>query len=412
ETSGFFNRDADGSPAQVTHTENFDYYHQQFSQELQIIGTGMDGQLKYTAGAYYFNEKGRDFLIVSFPPTFGVLLNKTTVDNDSLGGFAQATFDATDTLSITGGIRYSKDTKAYDPLQILTVGPVGAGAFGVAPGDGVALIPPVADEATFTNWSPRVSLEYRVTEDVLTYASYTQGFKSGGFNIRYLLPVPAPIRFTPETVKSWEVGLKMDLFDNRVRLNTAGFFAKYDDIQVVTYIAGAPLTTNGGKAEIKGIEVELTALVSEQFELTAGLGYIDAKYTEVPAFDTDLPTVIQITKDKKIANTPEWSLNASGEYTVPLADDAELAFRADWSYKSRIENDAQNSPFLSQPGYHIINASVTYYHAGDDWHIRLFVDNLTDQRYISSGDSNFGLGFHEANYNRPREWGAALKINF
>ncbi len=412
ETSGFFNRDADGSPAQITQTENFDYYHQQFSQELQIIGTGMDGQLKYTAGAYYFNEKGRDFLIVSFPPTFGVLLNKTTVDNDSLGGFAQATFDATDTFSITGGIRYSRDTKAYDPLQILTVGPVGAGAFGVAPGDSVALIPPVADEATFTNWSPRVSLEYRVTEDILTYASYTRGFKSGGFNIRYLLPVPAPIRFTPETVKSWEVGLKMDLFDNRLRLNTAGFFAKYDDIQVVTYVAGAPLTTNGGKAEIKGIEVELTALVSEQFELTAGLGYTDAKYTEVPAFDTDLPAVIQITKDKKIANTPEWSLNASGEYTVPLAGDAELAFRAAWSYKSRIENDAQNSPFLSQPGYHIINASVTYYHAGDDWHVRLFVDNLTDKRYISSGDSNFGLGFHEANFNRPREWGAALKINF
>lgn len=153
---------------------------------------------------------------------------------------ALAAFDATDTLNITGGIRYSRDTKAYDPLQILTVGPVGAGAFGVAPGDGVALIPPVADEATFTNWSPRVSLEYRVTEDILTYASYTQGFKSGGFNIRYLLPVPAPIRFTPETVKSWEVGLKMDLFDNRVRLNTAGFFAKYNDIQVITYIAGAP----------------------------------------------------------------------------------------------------------------------------------------------------------------------------
>lgn len=67
--------------------ENFDYYHQQFSQELQIVGTGVDGQLKYTAGAYYFNEKDRDFLTVSFPPTFGVLLNKTTVDNDSLGGF-------------------------------------------------------------------------------------------------------------------------------------------------------------------------------------------------------------------------------------------------------------------------------------------------------------------------------------
>ncbi|WP_321389809.1 TonB-dependent receptor [Emcibacter sp.] len=412
ETSGYFNRDADNSPLVVTETNNYDYGHEQFSQEFQLVGTLLDGNLKYASGVYYFSESGHDLLTVRFPATFGTLDNRTYVDNESLGVYAQATYIINDRLSATAGLRYSRDEKSYDPFQILTVGPVGAGAFGVAPGDGVALVPPGQDSLTFTDWSPRFSLDYQLTEDALVYASYTQGYKSGGFNIRYLLPVPEAVQFEPETVENYEIGLKLDLFDNRVRLNTAAFWANYNQIQVITYVSGAPLNTNGGEAEIKGIEAEITALITDRLQLSGGLGYTDAHYTAVPAFNTDLPAVIQITGDKKLANLPEWSLNASAEYSLPLPNDGELALRGDWSYKSTIWNDAQNSPYLKQEGYHLVNASLTYSHPGEVWNVRLYVDNLTDKRVIVSGDSNFALGFHEANYNRPREWGASLRVNF
>ena len=132
----------------------------------------------------------------------------------------------------------------------------------------------------------------------------------------------------------------------------------------------------------------------------------------MPALDPGVATDIQIQIDNDLPNTPEWSLNGFVSYTADVAEAGALTGRVDWSYASRIENDAVNSKFLTQPGHHLVNASLTWEHAQGGWSVTGFVDNIFDERIITSGDSNFGIGFHEANFNEPREYGIRLKFKY
>ena len=183
-------------------------------------------------------------------------------------------------------------------------------------------------------------------------------------------------------------------------------------MQLIVYEQGAPITRNAGVAAIDGIELEATVLAAENLLLSAGLGYLDAEYSDVPALDPRIDPAQQIRSDTRLANTPEWSLNASAEYTVALFEGSRLTARADWSHKSRIENDAINSRFLSEGPINLLNIRVSYHSANEHWNISVYGDNISDERFITSGDSNFGIGFHEANFNRPREFGLTLDFRF
>lgn len=411
-TSGSFNRDADGSPAAVTHTQNFDYKQKQFSQELQITGQAFDNRLNYAAGVYYFDESGNDLLNVTLPVAFGLVRNFTFVENKSYAAYAQATFKITPTLGVTGGVRYTKDEKGYRV-------PVGGGAivngfaaiFGPA-GSVTPFFAPGSYERSFKNTSFRAGLDWKPVKDLLLYATYSEGFKSGGFNTRYLAPVPSAISYNPELLESYEAGAKVDLFDRKLRINTSAFHAKYDDIQLTVYDQGAPITRNGGSAEINGLEVEITAVPVSNLTLSGGFGYLDAKYNRVPTLIPTIAADQQITLATKLAKTPEWTANARAEYRLPVSDSAEVVVAGDWFYTTTVENDAVNSKFLRQPSYSLFNASLGLDFDGGRYSITAFVNNIANKRVLESGDSNYSIGFHEANFNRPREGGVTLKAKF
>ena len=180
------------------------------------------------------------------------------------------------------------------------------------------------------------------------------------------------------------------------------------DVQIQLFeTGGGPLTQNAGVADIIGVEVEVTAVPHERLLLNAGFGYIDAEYDELNLPTTNVAQAINL--DTKLPNTPEMTVNISAEYTHPLAWGS-LVVRGDYRYTDDLYNDAQNSPFLYQDGYHTFNASLTF--SSGNWDFSVFGTNLTDKRFITSGDSNFGLGFHEANYNRPREFGGLIRYRF
>src|ERR1700693_2561404 len=188
EEEGFFNRDADESPIDLTQTSNYDYQHRQFSEELQFNGSGFDDRLKYASGLYYFVETGSDPLLVTFPSSIIQALNlaNVRVDNNSLAAYAQATFSLTQQLSITAGGRYTRDTKIFDTDQYLITGTSQVAdsiLFGGAPpGTSINLVPPNSHvSSTFNNWSPRVSVDYNLLEETLAYVSYDEGYKGGGF---------------------------------------------------------------------------------------------------------------------------------------------------------------------------------------------------------------------------------------
>ncbi|MDE0158262.1 MAG: TonB-dependent receptor [Gammaproteobacteria bacterium] len=433
ETEGNFYRDPDNSPAQITESYNPDYNHEQLSQEVQLTGQGFNDRLDYVLGAYYFEEDGEDFVFVPIYgaiPTPGGLLglplyinNFMTIDNTSKAIFGQGTFDITEQLAVTFGMRYTEDKKGFGYRQYISPDDPGGGATIIpgiitvaailgppipAPGPADALIAwdEVSDQFSELNF--RAGLEYQLNDDTLLYFTYADGYKSGGFNFRYVVSRVDPLPFDPETLESYEVGFKWQGLDDRLRVNAAGFISEYGDVQIQLFeTGGGPLTQNAGVADIIGVEVELTAVPHERLLLNAGFGYIDAEYDELNLPTTNVAQAVNL--DTKLPNTPETTVNVSAEYNHPLPWGS-LSVRGDYRYTDDLYNDAQNSPFLYQDGYSMVNASVSLTVGG--WEFSVFGVNLTDKRVITSGDSNFGLGFHEANYNRPREFGGLVRYRF
>ena len=425
DTEGEFYRDPDNSSIQITETSNPNYNHEQFSQELQLTGALFNERLQYVLGAYYFEEDGTDDVFVpiygALPTPAGLIAlplfinNYVLVDNSSKAVFGQGTFDLTEQIAVTFGLRYTEDEKGFGYRQYISPDPGGAiavlallGPPVTVPGPAGAIVlwDEVSDEFTELNF--RAGIEYQFNDDTLFYFTYADGYKSGGFNFRYVVPRADPLAFDPETLESYEIGVKWQGLDDRLRINAAGFVSEYGNVQIQLFeTGGGPLTQNAGVADIIGVEVEVTAVPHERLLLNAGFGYIDAEYDELNLPTTNVAQAINL--DTKLPNTPETTVNISADYTHPLAWGS-LVVRGDYRYTDDLYNDAQNSPFLYQDGYHTFNASLTF--SSGNWDISVFGTNLTDKRFITSGDSNFGLGFHEANYNRPREFGGLIRYRF
>ena len=427
KTDGGFYRDPDNSPHAITETLNPDYEHDQISHELQLTGAGFNGRLNYVAGLYYFEEDGTDnvFVPVFLPtPDLAVgfpaaITNRAQVDNNSRAAYLQATWALTETVSLIGGVRQTRDEKDFiytqyigadiqgNPLPFFPGAVDENGVFrpGLAPivGNGSGTAGDSFSETTF-----RFSIDARLTDSALLYYSFSQGFKSGGFVLRYVEAVADVRTFQPELVDAHEVGFKWQGLDDRLRLNAAAFYSDYSEVQVTFFdTLGGPITANAGTVDIKGLEVELTALLNDRLLLDIGYGYADAGYTKINPISG-----LSLTLDESatLVNTPENTFNFGAEYTLPAGSN-ELALRVDYAYKDDIFNDSQNSPFLFQEAYDTLNASVRYAF-GETLELVAFAENLTDERFIESGDSNFGLGFHEANFNRPREYGVTVRYRF
>lgn len=416
--TGSFARDADGSPIRLTDNIDHAYRHKQVSQELQITGTTLDDRLKFATGAYYFHETGSDPLIVAFPQSFGLLnIMDNKVRNSSYAAYGQATYAVTDALSLTAGLRYTHDRKSFFTNQTLTItGPGGTAATGAPVGTVAPLVPPNSNpRQSFNNTAPRVTVDYKLGRNALVFATFSKGFKSGGFNLRYVVPRAAVRTFGPEKVDSYEAGIKLENGARTIQFNASAFTTRYRDLQLTYFESfGAPVTANGGNARIKGFDLELKTRLVPNLNVGAALGYLDAHYTRLnPDLNIGATTPEQfITLDSRLPNTPKWQPSFDIDYTLPLGDLGALMFAGSGRFSSAVYNDAQNSRFLRQSHYAIFDASLTFTPDSGAWSVRAYVDNLTDKRYIVSGDSNFGIGFHEAEYNHPRQWGIGLTYRF
>jgi iron complex outermembrane recepter protein len=420
QEGGYFNRDADESPIDLTQTSDYAYRHRQFSEELQANG-GAFGRLKYALGLYYFHESGSDPLLVTFPSSFGTLYqDEDKVHNDSVAAYSQATYQLLSRLSFTAGIRRTRDRKSFDTDQYIITGTsplVGDLVFGGAPpGSLIPLVPRNSHvSSTFWDTSPHYSLDYKVTSDVLAYTSYSEGYKGGGFNLRYVAPEPAVVPFESERVRTWEAGVKTILFDRRLRLNVDAFTTDYEHMQLTEYQElGAPLTVNAGNSRIRGGELELVAAPLAGLQLSYSLGILSAHYTSLIANPAlNLPPQVQITLHSKLQKTPPNESTVAIDYRIPrFVPQGTVSLHVDWRFTADTYNDAQNSVFLYQPAYNIGNASITWQAGSGKWSLGGYGDNVTNRQYIVSGDSNYGIGFHEAEFTRPREWGIKAEVYF
>ena len=398
-----FARDGDNGPQVIDHTRN-EYQHEQFTQENQLTGTAADDRLTWLAGLYYFQEEGLDVVQVPLGVEIDLVLagapgtvinlflqNANEIRNTSIAAFAQATYRFNDKFSGTLGIRRTEDEKEYRPTHV---------TLGINP------IELLIDDALaeFEDTSPRVSIDYRWNDSVFTYASYSEGFKSGGFTGRTVDPQEEARPFEPEEAQTFEVGAKLDF--NGLRINTALFTTDYTNLQLINQEGITPITVNAGSSTINGLEIELLARLADGLNLRAGYSYIDAEYDEItdPNATTDI--------NDEFPNTPENSFNISLDYNIDLSNGGLLLLHADYNWKDDHFNDAVNTPLLFQEAFGLLGASATYTGPNDRWSVTAGVTNITDEIFLFSGFSQPGVGFIEGTFDRGREWFLNAKYNF
>ncbi|WP_162627662.1 TonB-dependent receptor [Erythrobacter sp. KY5] len=404
DTSAVGNRDGDHTPFVIQNTSDT-FEHEQFSQEIQFLGSLFDERVRYVLGGFYFSEKGENLSFIDFPVVS--FQSGGSVDNENLAMFGQATWDITDQLAFTAGLRWTEETKTFLPDQFITRDVTGAFPPGSVPG--FRLVPFTVSEIDISEVQPMFNISYDIVPELMVYATYSEGFKSGGFTQRIFPPLPAPPSFGPEFATSYEVGFKSTLAGGLVRFNGAGFYTDYADIQTIVFRGVQPLTENAGDAEIKGFELELEALPADGLNIRAAVGYLDARFTSLdPAV-----LVTGVNLDSEFPQVPEWSANFGISYEIENVGPGTLTPRVDLSWRDGVFLDAANTPAIFQPDYALLNASLNWESYSGSWLVSLFAQNITDQSYIVGGFADLtDQGYAEVQVGRPFEAGFSVMRRF
>jgi iron complex outermembrane receptor protein len=384
--------------------------HHQFTQEVRLNGQ-LASAVDYTVGAFYLDQNGGLNARVGLPWVgFDFIHGPDSTPAKTKAGFVNADWHATDALTVGGGVRYSDETKDYQYFRHN------------ADGTEVSVPPPAYNglvfglnsskahfQGTRTDW--RVHLDYQITPDIMPYVQTATGYKGGGVNPRPFTP-PQTRSFDPETLKAYEFGLKMNLLDRRMRLNTAVFFNQYDDIQLT--LAGCPespcaLPANIGSAHVKGAEVETEIRPTDNWELDASASYLDFQYTKI----TDTVNS-HITLDMKTPYTPKSKWSVGTQYEIPLGTFGTLTPRVDVTHQSSVFSAAINDPVWNEiDGYTVTNAHVTWRNPDGNWQAALNVTNVTDKLYyLTYFDTHDSAGYVNGQPAMPREWSITVKRNF
>lgn len=352
-----------GAVIQQGHTKTF-------SQELQVVSNA-ESAVRWVAGLYYYDEESDfTFNVDSRPATF-ILQGPSQLDSKSMAAFGQADWSLTDELVLTAGVRYSHDKKDLASPLVLFIR------------NGVTLLPggPGGDQsASFDAFTYRAALDYQLTPDAMLYASYSRGYKTGGFN-----PGDAvhPI-YEPEYVNSFELGMKSDWFADRLQLNANAYYYDYKDKQDGITLINVALAYIGNAASLKakGFELELLTEPVAGLQFNASASYIDAKYGTFVVLDTFRPVLGEIDiKGKTPPTTPDWKFGAGAQYKFTAGALGELTARVDYSYSGAYNFTYFERPQDHNPAYHIINARLGWRY-GQHWAADLYGQNLEDENVI------------------------------
>jgi iron complex outermembrane receptor protein len=404
-------RDADNTPLTILHTE-YDVSGDQFSQELQL--TYETDPLVGVVGLYYFEQTSDDIATIALnPPPPGVQRDSDNneVDNTSWAAFTQWTYKFAGKFAVTIGGRYTEDDKGSYPDQFDYATP------------NVKQVPVQWYRETFTSFTPSASFAVEWNDRAMTYLSYSEGFKGGGWNSHFnavLTPTQqeALQKFDQEEAQTIELGAKFTLADNRVRLNLAAFTSDYTDMQL-TYRGPAPngvapFITNAGETSIDGAEVEFTWVPTEDLRIETSVGYLDATIDNL----SNIPLAVLppgLVEGNFLPFAPEWQVHVGLAYTAH-AGSIDIEPRIDASFQPTTFFDATNTPEIAQlDDVTTVNASLRFSRGEDSpWIFTAGVNNATDETYPIAGNSSLttGSGYAEIAYARPREWFASLQYEF
>ncbi|WP_285022366.1 TonB-dependent receptor [Novosphingobium sp. fls2-241-R2A-195] len=389
----------------------------QFSQELRT-NLELTDTLNVLVGGFYL--KNHYDHIQAYRLQFaapGLLqINLQDQDNYSVSGFAQGYWQATDRLKLQAGIRYSHEQTESTPSLITSIGdPAGSNYTGI--GNTVIGSFTVGGKKSWNNVGWKLGADYEVADDALLYASWARGFKSGGFTARVGVPADGDTPYNPEKVDTFEAGIKADFLDRHLRVNLAAFYTNYRDMQVAQIYFDDTTNTQGnrilnaGKSEIKGFELETTAVPVEGMTLRASLAYLDAKYKQFLYADPLSGQVLDL-EGYRLQNAPKWNASLGANFVIPLGNGADLVSDVSYTYtSSKYYTAILDTPRSKIQPTHLVDASLTYKPDAASWSVGLWATNLLDSRYMSTVfDSPGYAGL--AGYAPPRQWGGSVSFEF
>jgi iron complex outermembrane receptor protein len=373
----------------VTHIQSLRPFSRGYWAEGVLTSTG-DGALSWLLGANYFRDlsEARPSLVANALSYYGIRSKAASV-------FAEASYKITDELSVTGGLRYNYDKK---DAFFTPVSPAGVSTSG---------------SKSFDSVTPRLVVKYQPDPDLNFYASYSEGFKSGGFAADSAAGATVARAVEPETVKAYEVGVKSDLIRN-LRLNLATFLYNYNDLQVLAVIttptSSVSLLSNAAKARIYGAEASVDWALTDALTLRGGLSLLHTEFTRFPA-----ATVIEqrplvnglgvgnVTvngvnlKGRELMRAPDHTFNVSLEHRADLLD-GELTSTVSFFRSARYWADVNNR--VAQPAYNILDATVAW-RAPNNITLSVSGKNLTNAKYSTQIFIN--ANGDQVTYDRPRQ---------
>jgi iron complex outermembrane receptor protein len=389
--------DIDQTPLEIFRSGPFTDDAKQFSQELRIASPGSQF-VDYVFGAFFYRQDA-DASRQIFQNGNPLFATSGPVDTTSWAGFGNVTFNFTPKLSVSAGARLTYEKRTGNYVQASPVPPLNKN------------FPLLEISSTEPTWT--VAANYKWTDDISTYLTVGNGFKSGGFNVDPLAtPAPltaADITFKPEFVTSYEGGFKSVLMDGSVRLNGSIFFSKFTDRQVPQFetVGGVPtvITRNAGQSEVFGFELELNAFPTDWLRLSGGLGYLDGTYTQFVGATTGGSDFT----GNKTEKTPQWTINLGADFDLPVGDGT-VIFAPRFAYVGKTFLQPDNAPFNVEDGYALVNLRTGYEFGDGRYGIYLWARNLTNTQYKLFARQF--AGSDQVLFGDPRTFGIEASVKF
>jgi iron complex outermembrane receptor protein len=433
---------------------------EQFTQEVRFA-SDLEGRLNFVAGAFFLHQEESRNITWNWqhdPGTFAGVLQALTFcqpdqgfdfdtvnpaclanrpelfqpgeghwfqrsDVDSYAAFFQASYKITPEVTLTAGGRYTIDEKTVEgyvngDLSIAVNQIENPGFMGTAGGYSVD-----KKSERWKRFTPRVTIDWKPAEDLMFYATFSEGYRSGAFQIEN---DPTVLPLEPEYVENYEAGVKSRFLDNKVQLNIAAFRAEYSNLQFqFTDDNGTSSVSNAGEARVRGVEAELTVNPVRGLILGANYSYQHGRVKGIPP-QLGIPEGIDP------AQTPEHSLNLTGEYELALANGGSMTLLADYQYKSEYSLELNDDPAFSSEVPGLVNGSISYKTPSERWQFMIWGKNLTDEEVVIYGNDfrffmySFGEAFNPfspdfnpaaaqsriVRYAPPRTYGVTARVSF
>jgi iron complex outermembrane receptor protein len=377
--------DGDATELRLLGIDFGDVQHQ-LSEELTVVGHTT--KLTWIGGAFLFHDHDRGPVEITLYSPGIQQRPDPTFSTRAWALFGQATYQVSDRVSVTGGLRYTDEAKDLAN----TGGVYLLGAF-----TRVSFYDYV-DRATYDAWTPKVSLQARATPDAFFYVSATRGFKSGGFDFGSPTAADATKGYNPEYLWAYEIGVKSDWLEHRLRVNLDAFFYDYSDMQVEVFVPPAnAITENAATSHIKGVDLEVAARPIAPLDLHATVAYLHARYQSFPqAFVNPFGTFDA--SGNTLNQAPDWAYSAGATYTVGLGHLGSVYGGVDYTGQSRVFFTPANNGVNGVTGYPqqqeeygVLSARAGWNSADSRWNFAVIGLNLTQRQYVT-GTVNYGAG--------------------